>query len=66
MLPTMFQVNWPFSSGEEGKNLVFPIRTILAIFFYLQVTLKLPTQVQANWPSGSEVKMVLILDFRSE
>ena len=41
MLPTKFQVNWPFSSGEEmkkkdfqdgcyGSHLGFPIRTTLA------------------------------------
>ena len=38
MFPTKFQVNWPFSSGEEAKidfkdgchggHLVFPIGTI--------------------------------------
>ena len=38
MLPTKFQVNWPFSSEEEGKidfqdghHLGFPTETILAI-----------------------------------
>ena len=42
MLPTKFQVNWPFGSGEEVKNsfsshgghLGFLIRMILAIFIY--------------------------------
>ena len=50
MLLTKFQVNWPFSSGEEAKNrfsrcghFVFPIGTISAIFD-LQVTLMLPTK----------------------
>ena len=65
MLPTKFQVNWPFDSGEETKNrlfqdgghLGFPIRTILAIFD-LQVTLMLPTKFGVNWPfcSGERVK----------
>ena len=42
MLPTQFQVNWPFSQGEEVKNrfqdgdggghLGIPIRTIIAFF----------------------------------
>ena len=69
MLPTKFQVNWPFSS-EEGKihvdiqdgdhsgHLGFPIGTILA-FFDLQVSPMLnPTKFQVNWPfsSGEEVK----------
>ena len=62
MLPTKFQVNWPFGSGEEAKNrlsrcqhgghLGFRIGTISAIF-YLQVTLMLPTKFQVNWPFGS-------------
>ena len=37
MLPTEFQVNWPFGSGEEAKNrghLGFLIRTILAFCIY--------------------------------
>ena len=58
MLPTKFQVNWPFSSGEEaetdfqdGHHLGFQIRTILA-FFDLQVTLMLPTKFQVKWPLG--------------
>ena len=50
MLPTKFQVDWPFGSGEEAKkkdfqdggHLGFPIGTILAIFD-LQVTPMLPT-----------------------
>ena len=67
MLPTKFQVNWPFGSGEEAKkkkidfqdghcggHLGFPIRTILASsFFYLQVTPMLPIKFQVNWPFGS-------------
>ena len=58
-LPTKFQVNWLFGSGEEVKNrfqdgghLGFPIGTILAIF-HLQLTLMLPTKFQVNWPFGS-------------
>ena len=54
MLPTKFQVNWPFGSGEEAKNiflrcghLVFLIGTILAISD-LQVTLMLPTKFQVH------------------
>ena len=49
MLPTEFQINWPFGSGEEAKidfqdgrhggRLEFPIGTILAIFD-LHVSLK--------------------------
>ena len=63
MLPTKFQVNWPFSSGEEVKNrfsrwppcsnLGFPFGTILAIFDW-QVTLMLPTEFKVNWPFRSE------------
>ena len=61
MLPTKFQVNWPFASGEEAKNrfsrwlpcshLGFPIRTILSIFD-LPVTPMLPIKFQGNWPFG--------------
>ena len=62
MLPTKFRVNWPFGSGEEGKNrfsrwppwwhLGFMIRQILAIFD-LQVIPMLPTKFRVNWPFGS-------------
>ena len=59
MLPTKFQDNLPFGSGEEAKNRFhdrghfgFPITTILAIF-YLQVTLMLPTKFQVKWPFNS-------------
>ena len=60
MLPTKFEVNWPFGSGEEaanrfsrwhGSHLGFPIGTILAIFD-LQVTLMLPTKFRVNWLLG--------------
>ena len=73
MLPTKFQVNWPFCLGEEAKNrcghLGFSIRTILAIFD-TQVTLMLPIKFRVNWPFGSGeeakkqiFKMLAILDF---
>ena len=66
---TKFQVNWPFSSGEEVKKR-FEIRTILAIFD-LHVT-SIHTKSQVKWPfsSGEEVKkrfemaaMAAFLDF---
>ena len=41
-----------FQDGNCGGHLVFPIRTILAIF-YLQVTLMILTKFQVNWPFGS-------------
>ena len=31
MLPTKFQVNWPFSSGEEAKNTFFKMAAMAAI-----------------------------------
>ena len=49
MLPTKFQDNWPFSSGEEAK--IDFIRIILAIFA-LQVTPMLPTKFRVSWPRG--------------
>ena len=65
MLPTKFQVNWPFGSGEKAKidfqdchhgcHLGFLFRTILAIFD-LQVTLMLPTKLLVNSPFGSGEK----------
>ena len=57
MLPTKFQVNWPFGSGEGAKNrfpwrhLGFPIGAILTSF-NLQVTPMLPTKFRVNWPRG--------------
>ena len=72
MLPTKFQVKWPFSQekkrkidfqdGYHGGHLGFLIGTILAIFA-LQVTLMLPTKFKVNKPfgSGEEVK-----NFQSE
>ena len=67
MLPTKFQVNWPFCSGQKRKKDFqvrhhsglpgFQIGTILAIFD-LQIILMLPTKFQVNRPfrSGEEVK----------
>ena len=58
MLPTKFQVNLPFGSGEEatdfqdGSYLGFMSGTILAIFD-LPVILMLSTKFQVNWPCGS-------------
>ena len=58
MLPTKFQVKWPFGSGEvkidfqdghHGRHLAFPTGTILAIFD-LQFTL---IKFQVNLPFGS-------------
>ena len=62
MLPTKFQVNLPFSSGEEAKYRFsrwpsrpqswIPIGTISANVD-LQVTAMLYTMFQVNWPFGS-------------
>ena len=62
MLPTKFQVNWPFGSGKEAKNRFqdghhdghpgFWAGKILAIFD-LQVITMLPTKFQGNWAFGS-------------
>ena len=61
ILPTKFQVSWPFSSGEEknnfqdgrhGGHLGFPIQTILTIFD-LQIAPILPTKFRVSWPFGS-------------
>ena len=43
-----------FQDGRHGRNLGFPIATIGAIFFYLQVTPMLPTKFRVNWPFSSE------------
>ena len=60
MLPTKFQVNWRFGSGEAAKN-IFSRRRPSWISdrnnfsnFDLQVTLMLSTKFQVNWPFGSE------------
>ena len=65
MLPTKFQVKWPFESGKDrkvdfqdggyGNHLGFPIGTILAIF-NLQVTPMLPTKFQVKWPFSVQGK----------
>ena len=56
MIPTKFQVNYLFDSGQEAKiyifryhggHLGFPIGKIMAIFD-LQVTPMLPTKFQVN------------------
>ena len=61
MLPTKFQVNWPFGSEEakidfqdgcHGGQRGFRIGTILAIFD-LQVIPMFPTKFQVDWPFGS-------------
>ena len=55
MLPTKFQVNWPFGANnrfQNGDHLGFPIGTILTIF-NLQVSLMLSTKFQVNCLSSS-------------
>ena len=62
ILPTKFQVNLHFGSGDEVQQIFlrlwplrhfgFPIITSLASFD-LQVTLILPTKFQVNWPLSS-------------
>ena len=54
MLPTKFQVSWPFGSEEvkSRSHLGFRIGTILATFD-LQFTPMLPTKFPVNWPFGS-------------
>ena len=61
MLPTKFQVNWPFGSGEEATNRFsrrppwqpswISDRTILATLD-LQVTPMLPTKFRVHLPRG--------------
>ena len=61
MLPTKFQVNWPFDQekkrkidfqdGGHGGYLGF--LGIIFAMFDLQVTQMLPTKFQVNWPLGS-------------
>ena len=69
MLPTKFQVNWPFCSGDEAKN-IFAIGTVLTIFD-LQVTPILPTKFRQlafrfRKRNKTKFKMAAILDFRSK
>ena len=61
MIPTKFQVNWSFSSGEvkigfqdgsHGAHIGFPIGMIFDIFD-LQATPMLPIKFQVNWLFGS-------------
>ena len=63
MLPTKFQVNWPFGSGEEVKNWFSrrpPWRPSWISdpkdfsFFIYWSPLILPTKFRVNWPFGSE------------
>ena len=54
MLPTKFQVNWPFGSGEELKNRFSRWdRNNFSYFFYLPVAPMLPTKFLVYWPFGS-------------
>ena len=43
-----------FQDGRHGRNLGFPIATIWAFFFYLQVTPMLPTKLRVNMHFSSE------------
>ena len=55
------QLDFPFRRRskkvdfQEGGHLGFQIGMILAFFFYVQVTLMLPTKFGVNWPFSSEV-----------
>ena len=42
-----------FQDGGRGVHLIYPIGTIFSIFFYLKVTLILPTKLRVSW-SGLE------------
>ena len=60
MLPTKFQVNWPFSSEEEEKNRFsrWPPSWISELnnFSYFNIFIvipMLPTNFQISWPFGS-------------
>ena len=63
MLPTKFQVNWPFGSGEEAKNIfsrrpqwrVFD-RKDFSYFLICATPPMLPTKFRVNWPLGSGEK----------
>ena len=64
MLPTKFQVYWPFNSGEEAKNRLSSVRAWrsssisnqndFTFLFNLQVTLMLPTKFKVPWHFCSE------------
>ena len=47
-----------FQDGHHGGHLGFPIRTILLFFFYLQVTLILPTKFPAIGPLVQEKRKI--------
>ena len=57
MLPTKFQVNWPFSSGEEAKKKIFKRATMVAILdfwskqFYLFLIYKSPWCILLSFES---------------
>ena len=62
-----YQINWPFGSGEELQKYISKIAAMAPSwisdwkdfsFFYLQVTLMLPTKFGVSWPfiSGEEAK----------
>ena len=57
MLPTKFQVNWPFmgkinfQDGHHGGHIGFSIGTIFATS-NLPVLPMLLTKFQVNWPRG--------------
>ena len=54
LLPTKFQVNWPFYSEKNSKVAAIPTgNDFSCFFFYLQVTSKLHNKFQVNWPFGS-------------
>ena len=58
LLPTKFQVNGPFGSGEAKNNVSrWPPSWIsdqnVFSYFDLQDTPMLPTKFQVNWPFGS-------------
>ena len=62
MLPTKFQVNWPFNSGEEAKNRfsrwppMWPSRISYRNNLSYFCSTNHPNashQVQVNWPFGS-------------
>ena len=61
VLPTKFQVIWPFGSGGEAQNRFFKIAAMVTILdfrlklalFDLQVTQRLPSKSQVNWTFNS-------------
>ena len=70
MLPTKFQVNWPFGSGEEAKNRFsrWPPRRPTSISdrndfscFWSTSHPMLTTELQVNWPELSSHKSIGLL-----